>query len=60
MQKRLLLDGCSYTYGLNLKREETLEHHFIENGYQVLNLSRPGKSNNAIALDIYNNIDNFD
>ena len=52
MEKKLLLDGCSFTYGLGLKKEETLEHHFIENGYQVLNLSRPGKSNHAIALDV--------
>jgi hypothetical protein len=60
MQKRLLLDGCSYTYGLNLQREETLEQHFIESGYEVINLSRPGKSNSAIALDLYNNIDSCD
>ena len=33
MEKKLLLDGCSFTYGLGLKKEETLEHHFIENGY---------------------------
>lgn len=60
MEKKLLLDGCSFTYGLGLKKEETLEHHFIENGYQVLNLSRPGKSNHAIALDVYNHIDKVD
>lgn len=60
MQKRLLLDGCSFTYGLNLAREQTLEQHFIESGYEVVNLSRPGKSNSAIALDIYNNIDSYD
>ena len=59
MQKKLLLDGCSYTYGLNLLKEHTLEHHFIESGYEVLNLSRPGKSNNAIALDVYNNINAY-
>jgi hypothetical protein len=60
MQKRILIDGCSFTYGLNLLREETLEHHFIESGYEVLNLSRPGKSNYAIALDVYNNIEYCD
>lgn len=60
MQKKILLDGCSFTYGLNLSREETLEHHFIELGYDVLNLSRPGKSNHAIALDVYNNINQAD
>jgi len=60
MEKKLLLDGCSFTYGLGLKKEETLEQHFIENGYQVLNLSRPGKSNHAIALDVYNHINDAD
>jgi hypothetical protein len=60
MQKRLLLDGCSYTYGLNLPREQTLEQHFVESGYEVVNLSRPGKSNSAIALDLYNNMDSCD
>ena len=57
MQKRLLLDGCSFTYGLNLHRNQTLEQHFIESGYEVVNLSRPGKSNSAISIDLYNNID---
>jgi len=60
MQKRILLDGCSFTYGLGLDREQTLEHHFIESGYDVINLSRPGKSNQAIALDIYHNTDDYD
>lgn len=60
MQKRLLLDGCSFTYGLNLLREETLEQHFIESGYEVVNLSRPGNSNLAISLDLYNNMDTCD
>lgn len=60
MQKRLLLDGCSFTYGLNLLRNQTLEQHFVESGYEVVNLSRPGKSNSAISLDLYNNIDSCD
>lgn len=60
MQKKLLLDGCSFTYGLGLDREATLEHHFIECGYEVLNLSRPGKSNHAIALDVYQHFNQFD
>ena len=60
MQKRMLLDGCSFTYGLGLNQEQTLEHYFIECGYDVINLSRPGKSNQAIALDIYHNIDDCD
>jgi hypothetical protein len=60
MQKRMLLDGCSFTYGLGLNQKQTLEHHFIESGYDVVNLSRPGKSNQAIALDIYHNTDDYD
>lgn len=60
MNKRLLLDGCSLTYGLNLSKHETLEHHFIELGYEVTNFSRPGKSNQAIAHSVYENINNFD
>ena len=60
MQKRILLDGCSFTYGLGLAREQTLEHWFVESGYTVVNLSRPGKSNQAIALDIYSNVDECD
>lgn len=60
MHKKLLLDGCSFTYGLGLEREETLEHHFNECGYEVLNLSRPGKSNHAIALDVYQHHKEYD
>jgi hypothetical protein len=60
MQKRILLDGCSFTYGLNLHKEQTLAQHFIESGYEVINQSRPGKSNQAIALDLYNYIHNYD
>lgn len=60
MQKRILLDGCSFTYGLGLDREQTLEHWFLESGYTVVNLSRPGKSNQAMALDIYSNVDQCD
>jgi hypothetical protein len=55
MVKSLYLDGCSFTYGLNLHRTETLEHLFIESGYNVTNLSRSGKSNLAIAIDAFNN-----
>jgi hypothetical protein len=60
MNKKILLDGCSFTYGLNLACEETLEHHFIELGYDVVNLSRPGKGNLAIALDVYQNLKDCD
>ena len=60
MNKKILLDGCSFTYGLHLPREHTLEHYFAECGYNVKNLSRPGKSNHAMALDVYHNIDYAD
>jgi hypothetical protein len=60
MEKRLLLDGCSFTYGLGLRAEETLAHLFMESGYDVTNLSRPGKSNQAMALDIYKHQENAD
>jgi len=43
-----------------LDREQTLEHWFLESGYTVVNLSRPGKSNQAMALDIYSNVDECD
>ena len=61
MTQRLYLDGCSYTYGLNLPRELTMEHLFVNRGgYVVTNNSRPGKSNLAIALDTYDNISDYD
>jgi hypothetical protein len=60
MVKSLYLDGCSYTYGLNLKSEETLTQHFIESGYNVSNQSRPGKSNLAIAIDTFNHAQDCD
>jgi len=60
MSKKLYLDGCSFTYGVNLKKEEKLEHLFIESGYDVTNFSRPGKSNMAIAIDTFNNFVNHD
>jgi hypothetical protein len=60
MQQRLLIDGCSFTYGLHLDPKETLNQHFVELGYEVTNLSRPGKSNSAIALDVYENFEKHD
>ena len=54
MSKLLYLDGCSYTFGLGLPPSDTLEHLFIAAGYNVVNKSRPGKSNMAICLDTYN------
>jgi hypothetical protein len=60
MQKKMLLNGCSFTYGLNLQPYETLNHLFITSGYEVVNQSRPGKSNNAIAFDVYKDFDHYD
>jgi hypothetical protein len=57
---KLYLDGCSFTYGLGLPHEDTLEHLFTSSGYDVSNNSRNGKSNLAIAMDAYKNIDNHD
>jgi hypothetical protein len=53
----LYLDGCSLTYGVGLDSADTLASNFEQAGYNVLNFSRPGKSNIAIAQDTYNNID---
>ena len=51
---KLYLDGCSFTYGFGLEENEKLAYLFQkEGGYEVVNRSRPGKSNSAIALDIH-------
>lgn len=61
MVKKLYLDGCSLTYGHGLPREQSLGHLFSSvGGYEVKDLSRPGKSNLAIATDVYKNYQNFD
>jgi hypothetical protein len=56
----LYLDGCSFTYGVGLNEKEKLAHLFKKSGYNVLNFSRPGKSNIAVAQDTYNNSNNAD
>jgi hypothetical protein len=56
----LYLDGCSFTYGVGLETSDTLAYLFEQAGYNVLNFSRPGKSNIAIAHDTYNNCNNAD
>jgi hypothetical protein len=56
---RLYLDGCSFTYGLGLEHEHTLAGLW-QDQYQVINKSRPGKSNLAIALDAFENIPSCD
>lgn len=58
---RLYLDGCSFTYGLNLERHHTLASLFeSQGGYAVTNASRNGKSNLAIAMDTYKNFQSHD
>lgn len=60
-QEKILLDGCSFTYGLNLDATERLDHLFVETGgFELTNLSRPGKSNYAIALDVYKKFYDYD
>ncbi len=61
MVKRLYLDGCSLTYGQGLLREHSLGALFRDRGgYTVTDLSRPGKSNMAMAVDTYNNWQHHD
>jgi len=61
MVKKLYIDGCSMTYGHDLPRDQSLGHLFREDGgYEVLDMSRPGKSNMAIAVDTYKNYRDYD
>ena len=61
MVKRLYLDGCSLTYGQGIDRQDSLGALFHTRGeYQVLDQSRPGKSNIAIAFDTYQNFRDYD
>lgn len=51
---KLYLDGCSLTYGQGLERPQSLGALFANLGeYEVLDNSRPAKSNMAIAFDTY-------
>jgi hypothetical protein len=56
---RLYLDGCSLTFGLGLESCDTLAGRWSSE-YKVINKSRSGKSNLAIALDAFENIQNCD
>lgn len=61
MVKKLYLDGCSFVYGYGIPREKSLGNLFRTVGnYDVLDTSRPGKSNISIAVDTYKNYKNFD
>ena len=58
---RLYLDGCSLTYGQGLPRHQSLGQLFADRGgFEVTDLSRPGKSNLAIAVDVFNHADDYD
>lgn len=58
---KLYLDGCSFTYGLGLLRKQSLGQLFKDRGgYDVVDCSRNGKSNMAIAMDAYKNADSVD
>ena len=56
---KLYLDGCSFTFGLGLESHDTLAGRW-DSEYEVINKTRPGKSNLAIALDAFENIQNCD
>jgi len=56
---KLYLDGCSFTYGLGLDHHDTLAGRW-ESEYEIINKTRPGKSNLAIALDAFKNIQTCD
>jgi hypothetical protein len=58
---KLYLDGCSMTHGHGLSKNQTLGYLFEHRGdYQTKDLSRNGKSNLAIAIDAWNNYNNYD
>lgn len=56
---KLYLDGCSLTFGLGLESHDTLAGQW-DSEYEIINKTRPGKSNLAIALDAFENIQNCD
>lgn len=59
---KIYIDGCSLTYGQGLSREKSIGALFKDVGLHefVVDKSRPGKSNNAIAYDAWENRDLFD
>ena len=50
------MDGCSLTYGQGLDRKFSIGSQLNA----TLDLSRPGKSNTAMAIDLYKNINKYD
>lgn len=59
---RIYVDGCSLTYGQGLPRDKSIGNLFKTIGLHetVIDMSRPGKSNHAIAFDTWNNRNNYD
>lgn len=51
---KVYIDGCSYTYGLRLAREYSLANLLsTKTDWEIIDRSRPGKSNYSMCLDLY-------
>jgi hypothetical protein len=59
MKPRLYLDGCSFVWGSGLDPQYNLNSLFSRE-FDVVNYSRGGKSNLAIAMDYYKYGQDFD
>lgn len=59
---KIYIDGCSLTYGQGIPRDKSIGSLFKTVGLHeiVLDSSRPGKSNLAIAFDTWNSRNDFD
>ena len=58
---KIYLDGCSLTYGQGLPRDKSIGQLLVSIGnHQVLDKSRPAKSNQAIIFDTWNNRNDHD
>lgn len=58
--KDLYIDGCSFIYGTGLPRNKILSSLLADAGYNLVDNSREGKSNLAIAMDLQANINDFE
>ena len=58
---KIYLDGCSLTYGQGLPRDKSIGQLLVSIcNHQVLDKSRPAKSNQAIIFDTWNNRNDHD
>ena len=57
--KSVYVDGCSYVAGYGLEKQYSLAS-LLSKHYEVYDASRVGKSNYAIALDVYNQNKSYD